>query len=43
VYLLLDLIDELNLSYILIPTQVKDPRGEKEFDPRTMTILLFYA
>ena len=34
VYFLLDLVDELDLSEILIPAQAKDPRGEKGFDPR---------
>jgi transposase len=43
VYFLLDLVDELNLSAILIPAQSKDPRGEKGFDPRMMTMLLLYA
>jgi transposase len=43
VYFLLDLIDELDLSAILIPAQAKDPRGEKGFDPRMMTMLLLYA
>ena len=43
VYLLLDLVDELDLSEILIPAQAKDPRGEKGFDPRMMTMLLLYA
>jgi len=43
VYFLLDLIDELDLSVILIPAQAKDPRGEKGFDPRMMTMLLLYA
>ena len=33
VYFLLDLVDELDLSAILIPAQAKDPRGEKGFDP----------
>ena len=33
VYFLLDLVDELDLSEILIPAQSKDPRGEKGFDP----------
>jgi len=28
VYFLLDLVDELDLSQILIPAQAKDPRGE---------------
>lgn len=31
---LLDLVDQLNLSAILIPAQAKDPRCEKGFDPR---------
>ena len=43
VYFLLDLIDELDLSAILIPAQAKDPRGEKGFDPRMMMMLLLYA
>jgi transposase len=43
VYFLLDLIDELDLSEILIPALSKDPRGEKGFDPRMMTVLLLYA
>jgi len=43
VYFLLDLVDELDLSEILIPAQAKDPRGEKGFDPRMMTLLLLYA
>jgi hypothetical protein len=34
VYVLLDLVDELDLSEILIPAQARDPRGEKGFDPR---------
>ena len=34
VYVMLDLVDELDLSEILIPAQAKDPRGEKGFDPR---------
>jgi transposase len=42
-YFLLDLVDELDLSEILIPAQAKDPRGEKGFDPRMMTLLLLYA
>lgn len=40
VYFLLDLVDELDLSQILIPAQAKDPRGEKGFDSRMMTMLL---
>ena len=43
VYFLLDLVDELDLSEILIPAQAKDPRGEKGFDPRMMSMLLLYA
>jgi transposase len=43
VYFLLDLVDELDLSAIVIPAQAKDPRGEKGFDPRMMTLLLLYA
>jgi len=43
VYFLLDLVDELDLSEILIPAQAKDLRGEKGFDPRMMTMLLLYA
>jgi transposase len=43
VYFLLDLMDELDLSAILIPAQAKDPRGEKGFAPRMMTLLLLYA
>jgi transposase len=43
VYFLLDLVDELDLSQVLIPAQSKDPRGEKGFDPRMMTLLLLYA
>ena len=42
-YFLLDLVDELDLSQVLIPAQSKDPRGEKGFDPRMMTMLLLYA
>jgi transposase len=43
VYFLLDLVDELDLSEILIPALAKDPRGEKGFDPRMMMMLLLYA
>jgi transposase len=43
VYFLLDLVDELDLSAIVIPAQSKDPRGEKGFDPRMMTVLLLYG
>jgi hypothetical protein len=34
VYFLLDLVDELDLSAILIPAQAKDPLGRKGCDPR---------
>ena len=40
---LLDLVDELDLSQVLIPAKAKDPRGEKGFDPRRMTLLRLYA
>ncbi|MBE9172185.1 transposase [Cyanobium sp. LEGE 06143] len=43
VYFLLDLVDVLDLSQVLLPAQAKDPRGEKGFDPRMMTMLLLYA
>jgi hypothetical protein len=33
VYFLLDPVNELDLSEILIPAQAKDPRGEKGFAP----------
>jgi hypothetical protein len=33
-YFLLDLVDELDLSQVLIPAQSKDLRGEKGFDPK---------
>ena len=42
-YFLLDLVDELDLSQVLIPAQSKDPRGEKGFDPWMMTLLPLYA
>jgi hypothetical protein len=31
---MLDLVDELDLSQVLIPAQAKDHRGERGFDPR---------
>jgi hypothetical protein len=34
VYFLLDLVEELDLSAILIPAEAKHHRGEKGFDPR---------
>jgi transposase len=43
VYILMDLVDEFDLSEILIPTQAKDHRVEKGFDPRMMTLLLLYG
>ena len=43
VYILLDLVDELDPSAIMIPAQNYDPRGEKGFDPRMLTLLLLYA
>jgi len=42
VFFLLDLLDEPDLSAILIPAQAKDLRGEKGFDPRMMTMLYAY-
>lgn len=42
-YFLLDLVDEQDLSAILLPDQAKDPRGGKGFDPCMMTLLLFFA
>lgn len=32
-----DLVDELDLSAILIPAQSNDPCGEKSFSPRLST------
>jgi hypothetical protein len=43
VYFLLDLVNELDLSAILIPAHAKEPREEKGVDPRMMTMLLLYA
>ena len=43
VFFLLDLVDELDLSAIVIPSQSKDPRGEGGFDPWIITLLLLYA
>jgi hypothetical protein len=39
VYFLLDLVDELDLSAIVIPAQNKDPRGEKGIDPRDVDVV----
>ena len=36
-------MDVLDLAAIVIPAQSNDPRGEKGFDPRMMTMLLLYA
>ena len=36
-------MDELDLSQVLIPAQAKDPRVEKGFYPRMITMLLLYA
>jgi hypothetical protein len=33
----------LDLAAIVIPAQSNDPRSEKGFDPRMMTMLLLYA
>jgi transposase len=43
VYFLLDLVEVQDLSAIVIPAQARDPRGEKGFDPRMMTLLLLYG
>jgi transposase len=43
VYFLLDLVNELDLSAIVIPAQNKDHRGEKGSHARMMTLLLLYA
>ena len=43
VFFLLDLPSELDFSAIMTPALAKDPRGEKGFDPRMMTLLLLYA
>jgi hypothetical protein len=43
VFFLLDLPNELDFSSIMAPALAKDPRGEKGFDPRMMTLLLLYA
>ncbi len=42
VYFLLDLVDELDLSQILIPAQATEPRGEQGFDPRMLSLLVLY-
>ncbi|HBH73008.1 MAG TPA: hypothetical protein DDY43_06080 [Synechococcales bacterium UBA10510] len=41
-YSLFDLIDELDLA-AGIPTQSRDTRGEKCFNPQMMTLLPLYA
>jgi transposase len=43
VHFLLDLVDELDFYEILIPAQARDPRGEKGFYLKMMTMLLLYA
>jgi transposase len=43
VYFLLDLIDVLDLSAIVIPAQSKDPCGEKGFDPSKIMLVFLYA
>jgi transposase len=43
VYFLLDLVDVLDLSAILIPAQSNDSRREKGFNRGMMTMLLLYA
>jgi len=43
VYFRQDLVEEQDLSEVLIPAQAKDPCGKKGFDPRMMTMLLVYA
>jgi hypothetical protein len=43
VYFLLDLVDELDLSVILLPAQARNLRSEKGFEPRMMTMLLLYT
>jgi len=40
VYILLDLVDELHLSEILIPAQADDPLGASGYDPRMLTVVL---
>ena len=42
-YFLHVLVDELDLLAIVISAQNNDPRGEKGFDPRMLTLLLLYA
>ena len=50
VYFLLDLVDELDLSAIFIPSQAKYPKGEKgltracaKYSAQRLTMLLLYA
>jgi hypothetical protein len=43
VFFLLDLPNELDFSAIMAPALAQDPRVEKGFDPRMMTLLLPYA
>jgi hypothetical protein len=39
----LSMMDELDLSQVLIPELAKDHRGEKGFELRMMSLLLLYA
>jgi transposase len=43
VFFLLDLPNEMDFEAIVGPCCQKDPRGEKGFDPRMLTLLLLYA
>ncbi len=43
VYFLLDLVDELDLSVILIQAQAKNRRSDKGYDPRMLRLLLLYG
>jgi len=43
VYLLLDVVAELDLKDIEKPIQQKDPRGTRPFNPRMMVALLLYG
>jgi hypothetical protein len=44
VFLMLELPNELDFEAFLAPSsRHQDPKGEKGFDPRMMTVLLLYA
>ena len=43
VFFLLDLAAELDLEEIHAVYRLKDPRGEKAYEPRMMVVLLLYA